>query len=496
MTEQQSSYRQIMKATSIFGGVQVFNILISIIRSKFVAILLGPAGMGIVGLLTTTINLVGSLTNFGLGTSAVKNVAEANASNNSNRIATVVTVLRRLVWITGTLGTLLTILFSPWLSQLTFGNRDYTFSFMWVAVTLLFNQLSSGQMVLLQGMRKLKYLANATLTGSILGLFISIPIYYIWGINGIVPVMVVTSIVSMIRSWYFARKVNIEKAVVSKQTTIAVGKEMLKMGFMLSLSSLIVTGASYLLRIYISNTAGVEQVGLYTAGFVIIETYVGMVFTSMATDYYPKLSAVNSDNSKIRELAGQQATIALLILVPIVILFLVFSSVAIQILYSKRFLPIENMVNWAILGTLFKAASWSMGFILFAKSDSKLFIKTALGFNTVFLAINMFGFSIWGLNGLGVTYLINFILHFLSLLIITKYRYQFSFNQSFYRIFILSIAIGITGFSTTSMITTPLIKYPMGIFLFIGSCIFSFIEFDKRLNLKEILSKYYAKIKK
>lgn len=496
MTEQQSSYRQIMKATSIFGGVQVFNIIISIIKSKFVAIFLGPAGMGIVGLLTATITLIGSLTNFGLGTSAVKDVAEAHASNNNQRIATVVTVLRRLVWVTGILGTLIAIIFSPWLSQFTFGNKDYTLSFVWIAITLLFNQLSSGQLVLLQGMRKLKNLANANLTGSVLGLIISVPIYYFWGIDGIVPVMVISAIVSMIRSWYFARKVKVEKVKVSRQTTIVIGKEMMKMGFILSLSGLIVTGASYLLRIYISNIGGVEQVGLYTAGFVIIETYVGMVFTAMATDYYPKLSAINSDNNKIRDLVGQQATIALLILLPIVILFLVFSSFAIQILYSKRFLPIENMLNWAILGTLFKAASWSMGYILFAKSDSKLFIKTALGFNTAFLAINMLGFSLWGLNGLGATFLINFMIHFIALLIITKYRYQFSFDQTFYRIFLLSIATGITGFIITTFITSPLIKYPLGIILFMGSCIFSYLEFDKRLNLKELVSKYYAKNKK
>lgn len=72
MQEQRSSYRQIVKATSLFGGVQFFQILISVVRSKFVAILLGPSGMGIVGLLTSTTGLITGLTNFGLGTSAIK----------------------------------------------------------------------------------------------------------------------------------------------------------------------------------------------------------------------------------------------------------------------------------------------------------------------------------------------------------------------------------------------------------------------------------------
>jgi len=206
MSEQQSSYRQIMKATSLFGGVQVFQIIIQIIRSKFVAVLLGPAGMGIVGLLTSTLGLMGGLTNFGLGTSAVKNIAEANGTMNEKRIATVVTVMRRLVWITGLLGMIVTLILSPWLSQLTFGNKNYTLAFIWLSITLLFNQLSSGQLVLLQGMRKLQYLAKANLYGSVLGLIITVPLYYKLGIDGIVPVLIITSITTMLLSWFFPER--------------------------------------------------------------------------------------------------------------------------------------------------------------------------------------------------------------------------------------------------------------------------------------------------
>ena len=104
MQEHRSSYRQIVKATSLFGGVQFFQIIISIVRSKFVAILLGPSGMGVVGLLTSSTGLITGLTNFGLGTSAVKNISEATATNDNERISTVILVMRRLLWVTGLLG--------------------------------------------------------------------------------------------------------------------------------------------------------------------------------------------------------------------------------------------------------------------------------------------------------------------------------------------------------------------------------------------------------
>lgn len=324
MAEGQSSYRQIMKATTLFGGVQALNIIISIIRSKFIAILLGPAGMGIAGLLNSTANLIAGITNFGLGTSAVRDVASASSDGNKLRIALVVSVLRRWVWITGALGMLIMLLFSPWLSQITFGNRQYTLAFIWISVSLLFNQLSKGQLVVLQGMRKLQYLAKANLTGSVLGLIVTIPLYYKFGVDGIVPSIILASVVALLLTWYFAKKVDIVPIKVSREKTIAEGKNMLLMGFMISLGGLITLGTSYVMRIFINRTGGIGQVGLYTAGFAIITTYVGLIFSAMGTDYYPRLSAVAYSNDLCKKTINQQAEIALLILAPILMVFLVF----------------------------------------------------------------------------------------------------------------------------------------------------------------------------
>ncbi|MEM1003359.1 MAG: oligosaccharide flippase family protein [Bacteroidota bacterium] len=206
--KESTSYKQIMKATSIFGGVQAFNIIISIIRSKLIAILLGPAGMGIQGLLTSATALIGSLSNFGLGISAVKDIAAAKEENNESRIAKVVVVIRRLVWLTGSLGTIATFVFASWLSELSFGNEDYTIAFRWLSITLLFTQLTNGQNVLLQGLRRLKFLAQANMLGSAAGLLVSIPLYYYYGIDGIVPAIVLSGLLTLSVATDFIRKVS------------------------------------------------------------------------------------------------------------------------------------------------------------------------------------------------------------------------------------------------------------------------------------------------
>lgn len=494
MTEEQASYRQIMKATSIFGGVQVFNIIISVIRSKFVAVLLGPAGMGIYGLLTSTTGLIDKFTNLGLSTSAVRNIAAANASGDSNRVGTVVSVLRRLVWITGLAGSLITLAFAPLLSELTFGNKEYTFAFIWIAITLLLTQISSGQLVVLQGMRKLNFLAKANLAGSTVALFTTVPLYYIWGVKGIVPAIIITSFMTMVFSWYFSSKVKIESVKVDKAALFTEGADMVKLGFFLSLSSIISMAFSYLVRIYISHKGGVDQVGLYNAGFAIINTYVGLVFSAMSTDYFPRLSGVVHEHSKTKEIINQQAEVAILILAPILTLFLIFINFVVILLYSNKFLPIVSMVHWAALGIFFKAASWPVAYLIIAKGDSRLFFVNELAANVYTVGLNIIGYALLGLEGLGISFLAGYIIYFSQVFLISKIKYDFTFEGAFYKVCGIQILLGVLCFSSSRILNAPY-SYLAGTLFILASSYLSFRELDSRLGLVTLIREKLGKNK-
>jgi O-antigen/teichoic acid export membrane protein len=487
MSENQSSYRNIMKATSIFGGVQIFTILISIIRSKFIALFLGSAGMGVVGLLSSSLSLIGGFTNFGLGTSAVRDVSAANNNGDETRVGLVVSVLRRWVWVTGALGTLTVLLLSPWLSELAFGNNNYVWSFALISITLLFNQLNVGQLVVLQGMQKIQYLAKASLTGSVLGLIVTVPLYYFFGVDGIVPALIIASIVSFVISWYFARKVEISKYKLSKTIAFSEGKNMLKMGFMISLSGLFVTGTTYIVQLFISSRGGVDQVGLFTAGFAVINTYVGLVFTAMGTDYFPRLSAVAESNQLCKRTINQQAEISILILGPIIMVFLVFIKLIIIVLYSNKFVAIEEMVLWLALATFFKAGSWSISFILLAKGESKLFFWNELFANLYVLLFDLAGYYYWGLTGLGVSCCIAYLVYFTQVFILSKIKYQFSFDSSFLRIFAIQFLLAISCFGVVKFIDKPY-SYFIGVLLIMVSVCHSYVELDRRLGIKSLIN--------
>ena len=70
--KKENSYSHILKYTGLFGSVQGLGILVGVLRNKFTALFLGPSGMGLLSLFSSTISVLSSACNFGIPTSGVK----------------------------------------------------------------------------------------------------------------------------------------------------------------------------------------------------------------------------------------------------------------------------------------------------------------------------------------------------------------------------------------------------------------------------------------
>lgn len=482
MYDNKSSYRSIFKATSLFGGVQFYQILILIIKSKVIAVLLGPAGVGVLGLFQSGLQLIQQMTNMGLSSSAVRDVSEANGTGDLKRVSKTVTVVRRLVWITGILGLLAVAFVSPLLSKSSFGNYDYTIPFILLSTTLLFDQLSAGQKVVLQGMRRLKDLARCSAIGVTVGLVVSIPFYSWMGIKGIAPTLVLTSACSLIVSWWYSRKIKIGKVNIFVKETFAHGRQMLVMGISMSLSGVLATGVAYITRSYIQSMGGVEQVGLYQAGFVIMTTYVGLVMNAIATDYYPRLASINGDNEKCREAVSQQGEIGVMILAPLLIICLVFMPFMLKMLYSDEFLEANQYISWACVGMLLRLGSWVISFLFVAKAESKLFMVNEFVSCLYSLILNIVGYKLWGLQGIGAAFALTYVIYFSQVYIIARKRYGFRFSQAFIESYGVQLFL-VIGCLILVLITDNQLKYSIGSLIILISGILSLRGLNQRIDL-------------
>ena len=211
---EQSSYKGIFKSTFLFSFVRVFQILLGIVRNKVIAVLLGAEGVGIIGILSNSANLLQSGAGLGISQSAVRDISEANGCGNKTRFSRIISLTNRVILFTCLLGCLVTIVLSPLLSKWTFGDKSYTLAYIWMALVVGLNILTEGQLAILKGMRQLRALAKASMIGSVVGLVTAVPLYYFFGKAGIVPSLIVTAVSAVFFCRMYARVFSITSLMV------------------------------------------------------------------------------------------------------------------------------------------------------------------------------------------------------------------------------------------------------------------------------------------
>jgi PST family polysaccharide transporter len=491
-----NTYGGIFKALALFGGVKVIKILISIIRSKAIAMLIGPAGMGINSLLKSTTDTINHLTGCGLHTSAVRDVAKAYHENNQDRINTTITTLRGLVWFTGLLGGIIVLVFAGPLSQFAFGNRDYTAAFRILSIMMIFLQINVGQIALLQGCFHYKDLAKATLTGQILSLVLTLPLYYFFREKGIVPALLLASIIAVIRSIVFTRRVPYQKVKMSLKDYWKNGKEMLTLGIVISLGGQISNASSYLMNIIISRVGSVEAVGLYHAAMSMATSYVFLVLSAMTTDYVPRLSAIAGDDQEQIVAINKQIEMVLMIMSPLLVAFMVFAKEALLILYSSEFFAVKHLLELLMFAMFFRAISWCISYAFIARGDSKTFLMNECIIFVFSISLKYAGFYYGSFTGIGIAIILVYIIYTILMLVVSKRRFGFTLSSGFYKIAIPNFIICVLALTVSFLGGAHWWRYVIGTMILGGSVWFSYTELDKRIHIKDALMARVNKKKK
>lgn len=475
MMNKENSYRNIIKGTSLFGGFQMLQIAINLVRGKFAALLLGPEGMGLYSLFSSSTTTLTQISSLGLNLAIVREVADTKR-------ATVIFVARRLILFASILGAILCAIFSAPLSKITFGTTDYQWQFVALSLFVFFMTMGNGASSILQGLHSIKRLSRASLIGSLTGLLIGVPLYWLYGTAGIVPAIISMSIVAFIfYEWNLRHEYKETISTISKENFIEIAKRLLSLGMILMISSLLTSLAIYLLNIIIRQLSSTETVGLFQAANSLTNQYSTLIFTTLAMDYMPRLSALTREHEESNLTINRQIEIDSLITAPLVALLILTAPIVINLLLSSEFLQIVELVRWLGFGILLKAISYPLGYISFAKGDKKIFLwfEGVLG-NLLYLIMASAGFYIYGLIGLGYAIVIENFIYLLLILALAYYRYNFRLNHKTAKQALIAGIIAATAFAA-SMIKISIISYIVIIIITAFSIVYSIIYIRRLL---------------
>ncbi|WP_445714997.1 oligosaccharide flippase family protein [Flavobacterium sp.] len=476
--DNKSSYKTILKSTSIFGSVQLVTIITAIIKSKIITTLIGSYGYGIYSVLIHTSDLIKQISLVGIDVSGVRKIAEENPIKNKNELQYNIAVISKLVLISGFIGFILATTLSLFLSTVIFLSSSYWYLFFFLALAIFFNCLTAGNNAILQGNSKFSQLAKSNLISNIIGLILIIPFFYFFKIDAIIYVIIITAMVNYFVSKYFLRFLFIPNVKISFKSAIKSGDNIIKFGSLLMLLSFLPVLANYIIQIFIGRIDGLNEVGLFNVGIVILNTYVGFIFSAMSMEYYPRLVAQISDFKKLSNSVNQQIEISLLIITPILILFSILSEFFIKIFFSLEFIPILPMLDWAIFAMLFKAVSFPIGYLFIAKADSKVFVKTSIFFNSIFVIFCLFGYYLKGFNGLGFSFLIYYFIHLIGVYLISSKRYNLKLVKNTIQIFFFNLLFCLTIFILNFYSEIQLLLV-LKFFVLSGSLVYSLVTLNK-----------------
>lgn len=480
-----NSYTHILKYTSLFGGVEGFIVLISIIRNKLIALILGPDGMGLMSLFNSTIKLVSDSTNFGLGMSAVRELSACYETGDRAAIQHQISVVRAWGVFTSLLGMFACVALSPVLDRWIFDWGDHSLHFALLSVIIGMAAITRVELAILKAVRKLSALAKISVYHVVGALITSIPMYYIWGETAIIPSLIVMALIQMLLTLHYSNhlypfSISFNTALMSE------GLGMIRLGIAFVLTGVIGSGADLLIRRYLNIAGSMGTVGLYNAGYMMTMTYAGIVFSSMESDFFPRLSAIKANGAALSKVVNNQIEVSLLLVAPMLVAFIVCTPILLPLLYSSEFMSIQAMVQVVLLAMYMRAIKLPIAYIPLAKGNSMLYLLMEGLYNVVLVVAVIYGYRLFGLFGTGVAITLTAVFDFCLLFFFMHHTYQYQVSSSVVRYALIQTPIGLLAFFLTK-VDNPWIYWMVGAFLTTVSFIISLQILRRKTNLWEKL---------
>jgi antigen flippase len=398
------SYGQIFDSSLLIGGSSLITLCAQVCRTKLVAVFLGPAGLGLLGLFSSTTSLVGTVTAMGLTTSGVREIADASGAGDDLRLARTVAAVRWIVVRLGVLGSVLLAAFSVPVSRATFGTADYAGEIMLLSGVIAAGAIADGQAAVLQGLRRIADIAKIAVLGTTASLVLALPIVYLWRQDAVVPLLIAASATALAASWWYARRIDIAPVRMTWRIALREGRPLLRLGLATMSAAVMAAAIAYAVRVMVAHHLGVEAAGVYHAATALSAVYCGFILSAMGADFLPRVSSAAADDRCCNRLVNEQVEVGLLLALPGICGTLAAAPLIVPLLYSEQFSPAIEVLRWQVLGVLLRVASWPMGYLLLAKGKARLYLWTELSYNVLHAGLVWVCVQLWGLPGAGVAF--------------------------------------------------------------------------------------------
>ena len=465
--------RSIVRATAMLSSSSLIGILLGLASSKILATVLHPAGYGYYGVLQSFI-LAGSLL-VGIGTPTGLVRMGATAAKNGEDEA--VFALSNGAWLLYGAMTLPLIaafyFFRAPLSYWILGSTEHAADMLPLGIALAVAVALNVQNGIMNAWHRVEALASYGVVNAVGNASVGIGSVLLWGERGIVPAVVISSFTSWFASRYFLmRSVGKARVRIGFRKSVESARALFAFGVPYSISVMVGKGVQYAMPLVVLHLLNAAGVGYYKAAATITIGYLGFLVTAMTQDYYPRVSAVKDDPKAMTEVINEQHRLIILLAAPVILGTMTLASWVIPLIYSSSFLPTVDILEWQLIGDILRLSSWTMSYAILARFHPSIYFlsEAVLGAGTLLTTWGAIRY--FGLAGLGISFVITYVLFYVVVWIILRRELQLrwtKFNRN------LMIAVLSAAALIRLLPSTPLASFriAIGVVLTVGFGVFA-----------------------
>ncbi len=462
------------------GGANIAIYLFEMIRIKAAAMILGPAGIGLLGTYQLLLRLANIIATDGVKNSGVREIARCEGDGNPEQIAIIVKLVRCLSILLAIVVSTLLFLGHTVIDSWLFLGQFELASTLLLSIALIMGAVSGSNLALIQGTRHIKEFAITQVMSAAVSMLICLLLYACFGTAGIVPGLVVSALVLLYFSSRSANKICLPHVTLNYRETAAKSKKLLSLSVAMIWGGILVHMLDGAARAFVIRDFGLYGSGLYQAAWSISGLFAGFVIAAMGGDFYPRLSAQINDKGAATAIVNHQTEIGILLVLPGLTLTISFAEEILRLIYSNEFTPAAELLRYFALGIFGRVLSWPLGYIQLAKGESRLFLATETIFGALYLGGMAFFLNFSGIHGIGLAFALNYALYAVTMLWVSKRLIGFRWYKSTAILVGQSSLITATVFSTAFLL--PAYAKPIGFLIFVVATVLSVRGLTMRLG--------------
>ncbi len=291
--------------------------MLGLVKVKFAAVLLGPSGVGLIGLLQSLVASASTLAGMGVTNAGTREVAQA--LRDRERLCRL-----RAALFYGTAGLASVAAIVVWacreaIAEQVLGNVTHAAHVGWVALAVALTIGSGSQKALIRGMQRSRDIAMVLIWGAAIGMVVGVVGLLALGDHGIFLFIVATPLGSFLAGFWYAKQLPKGEKARGVRAIVSEWHRLLRLGAVLMMAGCGVVLGHLWLRTQIAQVLGVQQLGYFQAAWMVSATYIGFVLTAMGNEYFPRIAASLGMPNRIVDMANQQTEVVFLVGVPILL---------------------------------------------------------------------------------------------------------------------------------------------------------------------------------